>query len=482
MDVKMKPIVIIAIAFVLLVPITVFAESHSDYTYPECQELEIEKNRLQSEYKTIPNSEPELKEQAGQKLQVVFDILTEICIDVVPTADDFKSTVGKIIDFNFDKKNYYQFNMITVTGSVVIDPDLSEMYFEIINPEGEKLPTILRTFNPDGTFTILRQAHPDVLTIDGEYTYGITYGNTIEKSFHYQKFRDIAPFVDKTKDPCSYVERYENEPEYEYWFKATYPDYLSIYEAVGIHDNQKSCFTYGMSEAEIQAIEEIEWDCNIHEPQVPTQWQGDAGMNNPQVMDAFREAQSQYMFELQQCENEYNALLEQRITEIETQQEPQEPPRDSDIDGFTPPPEIECGKDTIEKNGQCVVNTSKSTKGGGCLIATATFDSELSPQVQKLREIRDSKLLQTESGSAFMESFNSFYYSFSPYIADYERENPVFKEIVKIGITPMLSSLHLMDYADSESSVLGMGISLIILNGLMYVGIPASVIVVIRRF
>ena len=124
---------------------------------------------------------------------------------------------------------------------------------------------------------------------------------------------------------------------------------------------------------------------------------------------------------------------------------------------------------------------SKAKDGGGCLIATATFDSELSPQVQKLREIRDSKLLQTESGSQFLESFNSFYYSFSPIIADYERENPVFKELVKIAITPMLSTLSLMDYADTESEVLGIGISLIILNGIMYVGLPVFGIMFLRK-
>ena len=128
------------------------------------------------------------------------------------------------------------------------------------------------------------------------------------------------------------------------------------------------------------------------------------------------------------------------------------------------------------------VASGKSSKGGGCLIATATFDSELSPQVQKLREIRDSKLLQTESGTQFMESFNSFYYSFSPIIADYERENPYFKEMVKIGVTPLLTTLSLMDYAESESEVLTVGISLIILNGMMYVGVPAIGIIVIRRF
>ena len=130
-------------------------------------------------------------------------------------------------------------------------------------------------------------------------------------------------------------------------------------------------------------------------------------------------------------------------------------------------------------------NTSelKSTEGGGCLIATATFGSELAPQVQLLREIRDNSLLGTESGTSFMNSFNGFYYSFSPIIADYERENPLFKEAVKIVITPMISSLSILNYVDidSETKVLGYGISLIILNLAMYVGIPASLIVVIRN-
>ena len=126
-------------------------------------------------------------------------------------------------------------------------------------------------------------------------------------------------------------------------------------------------------------------------------------------------------------------------------------------------------------------STQSSSQGGGCLIATATFDSELAPQVQKLREVRDSKLLFTESGSQFMESFNQFYYSFSPIIADYERENPVFKELVKIAITPMLSTLSLMDYADTESEVLGIGISLIILNGIMYVGLPVFGIIIAKK-
>ena len=124
---------------------------------------------------------------------------------------------------------------------------------------------------------------------------------------------------------------------------------------------------------------------------------------------------------------------------------------------------------------------AKSSSGGGCLIATATYGSELAPQVQQLRELRDNQLLGTESGTNFMNSFNEFYYSFSPIIADYERENPIFKEAVKITLTPLLSSLSIMQFAETESEVLGIGISVILLNLGMYFGIPAIVIVGIRR-
>ena len=117
-----------------------------------------------------------------------------------------------------------------------------------------------------------------------------------------------------------------------------------------------------------------------------------------------------------------------------------------------------------------------SEEGGGCLIATATYGSELAPQVQMLREIRDNQLMNTESGSAFMTTFNEAYYSFSPIIADMERESPIFKEIVKAGLTPMLSTLAIMESAETESEVLGLGLSVIALNLGMYIAAPAMML------
>ena len=130
---------------------------------------------------------------------------------------------------------------------------------------------------------------------------------------------------------------------------------------------------------------------------------------------------------------------------------------------------------------EVVSNEQSTEESGGCLIATATYGSELAPQVQKLRELRDNQLLQTQSGTAFMGTFNDIYYSFSPVIADYERENPYFKEAVKIAITPMISSLSLMESAESESEVLSIGLSVIALNLGMYLAVPAIVIIEIRK-
>ena len=126
---------------------------------------------------------------------------------------------------------------------------------------------------------------------------------------------------------------------------------------------------------------------------------------------------------------------------------------------------------------------ASEAQGGGCLIATAAFGSEMAPQVQFLREIRDNTVLQTESGTSFMTGFNQFYYSFSPVIADYERENPAFKETVKLALTPLLSSLTLLQYADinSESEMLGYGIGVILLNIGMYFVAPAALIMTVGK-
>ncbi len=143
--------------------------------------------------------------------------------------------------------------------------------------------------------------------------------------------------------------------------------------------------------------------------------------------------------------------------------------------------EVELGEVFI--NGNCVSGSGTGPGGGACLIATATFGSELAPQVQELREVRDNIVLNSRVGTAFMTGFNQLYYSFSPTIADWERQSPVFKEIVKMAITPLVTSLSILNYVDidSEEEVLGYGIGVILLNVGMYFVAPAMILHSIRR-
>ena len=117
-----------------------------------------------------------------------------------------------------------------------------------------------------------------------------------------------------------------------------------------------------------------------------------------------------------------------------------------------------------------------ASTGGGCLIATAAFGTELAPQVQTLREVRDGVLLSTGVGTAFMSAFNSAYYSFSPTVADLETQSPELRGVIRVLIAPMLSLLSIMSYAEpgSDAHVLGFGIMVIALNVGLYVAAPAS--------
>jgi len=133
----------------------------------------------------------------------------------------------------------------------------------------------------------------------------------------------------------------------------------------------------------------------------------------------------------------------------------------------------ETGKIIAEKSVEGIEEIKE--KGGGCLIATAAYGTELAPQVQFLREIRDNTVMSTSAGAAFMTGFNQLYYSFSPTIADLERENPLFQDAVRAFITPMISSLTIMTLAEdgNDSQVLVLGSSIIVLNFGMYVVAPA---------
>ena len=85
--------------------------------------------------------------------------------------------------------------------------------------------------------------------------------------------------------------------------------------------------------------------------------------------------------------------------------------------------------------------TSPSAPGGGgsgcgegCLIATVAFGSYLSPQVQTLREFRDSRLLTNRPGAVLV----AFYHRWSPPVANCIRKHPVLRAAARYALTPVV--------------------------------------------
>lgn len=120
---------------------------------------------------------------------------------------------------------------------------------------------------------------------------------------------------------------------------------------------------------------------------------------------------------------------------------------------------------------------------GGCLIATAAHGTELAGQVQSLREVRDSTVMSTASGAAFMSAFNQAYYAVSPAVADAQRQSPELRWAVGALLAPMLWSLGAMDLAEpgSELQVAGLGALVMLSNAAMYGGAPAAALIGARR-
>jgi len=249
---------------------------------------------------------------------------------------------------------------------------------------------------------------------------------------------NIPDFVDPKQGAQFYLDRYYDEIVYKEWFDTNFPDY-TIEDAIELAI--PGTFTEDESEKPI---------LSFIDTTLAPQYYIDRYNNEPTYKEWFDENFPDYTI--------YEAVgVEEPELQIGT-----------------------CGPGTILVDGYC---EAEKQSGGGCLIATAAYGSEISPQVQSLRELRDNSLLQTSSGKTFMNAFNEFYYSFSPTIADWERQNPIFKEIVKITLTPLLTSLSILNHVDmdTENTVLTYGIGIILLNVGMYFVMPVVVLLTIKR-
>ncbi len=129
---------------------------------------------------------------------------------------------------------------------------------------------------------------------------------------------------------------------------------------------------------------------------------------------------------------------------------------------------------TISTTTTATTTMTSAVTPGRCLIASAAYESELSPYVQFLREFRDGQVTNSFAGSHFMKAFNAFYYSFSPFVAESISTSDTARAATRVLLSPLLGSLYVgqgvfhISQPSSELGVLAAGLISSSLIGLLY--------------
>jgi hypothetical protein len=88
---------------------------------------------------------------------------------------------------------------------------------------------------------------------------------------------------------------------------------------------------------------------------------------------------------------------------------------------------------------------------------------------------RDNSLQATFAGTAFMNTFNAFYYSFSTGVADFIGQYPTLQAVTRALIYPLIASLQFMSAAfgalgfASELAAVASGVAASALIGTTYI-------------
>jgi Tol biopolymer transport system component len=78
----------------------------------------------------------------------------------------------------------------------------------------------------------------------------------------------------------------------------------------------------------------------------------------------------------------------------------------------------------------------------GCIIVTATYGSEMAPEVTYMRQVRDEMIASNHIGEVLVSGWNTFYYSWSPPIAHLISTHKEFQQISRLVILPLIGVIH----------------------------------------
>ena len=192
------------------------------------------------------------------------------------------SVSASVQTFSTDKSLYHNGDIIHISGKVTYDSSIPSVIVQIITPDGTGLAHIANIIpQNDGTFSKSIHAGGPTWSQEGKYTIKISYGGNFEKTIDFTEsrttdstnppstktqslkssvvkpssnvvsnFNDIPPitqydteFIENPKmrllgypsldySPQYYIDRYNNEPEYRFWFDSQFPEY-TVEQVVG---------------------------------------------------------------------------------------------------------------------------------------------------------------------------------------------------------------------------------------------------------
>ncbi|MBS7623282.1 hypothetical protein KEJ39_06375 [Candidatus Bathyarchaeota archaeon] len=87
-------------------------------------------------------------------------------------------------------------------------------------------------------------------------------------------------------------------------------------------------------------------------------------------------------------------------------------------------------------------STSASKPSYSCIIATAAYGSELAPEVAYMRHVRDDMLGSNEVGRMLVDAWNTFYYSWSPPIAECLANSETLRAVFRASLMPLSAIVH----------------------------------------
>ncbi len=184
----------------------------------------------------------------------------------------FSPAFAVVDEITTDKSSYYDGETMYVSGTVSTDLPVTSVSVVVFDPARLTFVALAPAIsNSDGSFSVAIHVGGPLWTSYGSYPVQATSENTNKETIIEYLESPIsstpepesqstpepesqstpepesqstpeptlkipASFVDTTKNPQYYVDRYDNEPIYKEWFDANYSQYSSIYEAVGLDD------------------------------------------------------------------------------------------------------------------------------------------------------------------------------------------------------------------------------------------------------